>query len=57
MHVGLLSGQVFCPFGELWLVGSHGAALLSGMYAATEQISASSQQSELEVAALTKAVW
>jgi len=24
MHVGLLSGQVFSPFGELWLAGSHG---------------------------------
>jgi len=35
MRVGLLSGQAFSPFGELWLTGSHGAALLSGMYAAT----------------------
>ena len=33
MHVGLLSGQVLSPFGELWLAGSHGAALFSGMYA------------------------
>jgi len=24
MHVGLLSGQVFSPFGEDWLAGSHG---------------------------------
>ena len=24
MRVGLLSGQVFSPFGELWLAGSHG---------------------------------
>jgi len=23
-HVGLLSGQVFSPFGEHWLAGSHG---------------------------------
>jgi len=23
MHVGLLSGQVFSPFGEDWLAGSH----------------------------------
>ena len=27
-RVGLLSGQVFSPFGELWLAGSHGAAAL-----------------------------
>jgi len=24
MHVGLLSGQVFSPFGEDWLAGSYG---------------------------------
>jgi len=24
MHVGLLSGQVFSPSGEVWLAGSHG---------------------------------
>ena len=24
-HVGLLSGQVFSPFGEDWLAGSHGS--------------------------------
>ena len=24
MRVGLLSGQVFSPFGEDWLAGSHG---------------------------------
>ena len=30
MHVGLLSGQVFSPFGEDWLAGSYGAALLPG---------------------------
>jgi len=29
MHVGLLSGQVFSPFGELWLAGSHGGGNLS----------------------------
>jgi len=28
MRVGLLSGQVFSPFGELWLAGVTGAALL-----------------------------
>jgi len=25
MRVGLLSGQVFSPSGELWLAGSHGS--------------------------------
>jgi len=31
-HVGLLSGQVFFPFGELWLAGSHGGGgMTSGM--------------------------
>jgi len=29
-HVGLLCGQVFSPFGEDWLAGSHGVALLLG---------------------------
>jgi len=38
MRVGLLSGQVFSPFGQHWLAWSHGAALLSGMYAATNWI-------------------
>jgi len=28
MRVGLLSGQVFSPFGEDWLTGSHEAAAL-----------------------------
>ena len=27
MRVGLLSGQVFSPFGELWLAGSHGVGI------------------------------
>jgi len=27
MRVGLLSGQVFFPFGEDWLVGSHGRGI------------------------------
>ena len=31
MRVGLLSGQVFFPFGELWLAGSHGSGITSGM--------------------------
>ena len=29
MHVGLLSGQVFSPFGEDWLAGSHGGGGIS----------------------------
>jgi len=31
VHVGLLSGQVFSPFGEDWLAGSHGGGISSGM--------------------------
>jgi len=32
IHVGLLSGQVFSPFGEHWLAGSHGGGgITSGM--------------------------
>jgi len=32
MHVGLLSGQVFSPFGEHWLAWSHGSGgITSGM--------------------------
>jgi len=31
MHVRLLSGQVFSHFGELWLAGSHGGGITSGM--------------------------
>jgi len=30
-HIGLLSGQVFSPFGEDWLAGSHGGGISSGM--------------------------
>jgi len=60
-------------FGELWLAGSHGGGITSGMYAATNwlQAAAASEawwgfgigcrssvgQSELEAAALLKAVW
>jgi len=29
MRVGLLSGQVFSPFGEHWLAGSHGGGGIS----------------------------
>ena len=29
MHVGLLSGQVFSPFDEDWLAGSHGGSGMS----------------------------
>ena len=31
MRVGLLPGQVFSPFGEDWLPGSHGGGITSGM--------------------------
>jgi len=31
MCVWLLSGQVFSHFGELWLAGSHGSGITSGM--------------------------
>jgi len=31
MRVRLLSGQVFSHFVELWLVGSHGGGITSGM--------------------------
>ena len=27
MRIGLLSGQVFFPFGEDWLAGSHGGGI------------------------------
>jgi len=36
MRVGLLSGQVFSPLVKIGSLGVTGAALLSGMYAATE---------------------
>jgi len=39
MHIGLLSGQVFSPFGEHWLAGVTGAAaLLPGSMAPVEQL-------------------
>jgi len=31
MRVQPLSGQVFSHFGELWLMGSHGGGITSGM--------------------------
>ena len=31
MLIRLLSGQVFSHFGELWLSGSHGGGITSGM--------------------------
>jgi len=31
MDVGLLSGQVFSPFGEFCLAGSHGGGITSGV--------------------------
>ena len=35
MHVRLLSTVSFSHFCELWLAGSHGGGITSGMYAAT----------------------
>jgi len=35
MRVRLLYGMSFAHFGELWLAGSHGSGITSGMYAAT----------------------
>jgi len=35
MLVQLLSRMNFSHFGELWLVGSHGGDITSGMYAST----------------------
>jgi len=73
MSVQLLSGQVFSHFGELWLAGSYGGGITSGMYEAINcmQAAASGEarwgfgigcrgsvgQSELGAAALLKAVW
>jgi len=66
VRVGLLSGHVFSPLGKFGSRGVTGAALLSGMYAATVVIlrdrmdgacGGSVGQSELWAAALLKAVW
>jgi len=40
MHVRLLSVMSFSHFGELWLPGSHGGGITSGMYAATNWMQA-----------------
>jgi len=47
MHVGLLSGQAFSHFGELWLAWSHGGGITSGM----SYIEIAVGQSELGAAA------
>jgi len=63
----------FSHFGELWLTGSHGGGITSGMYAATYWMQAAAPgearwgfgigccglvgQSELGAATLFKAVW
>jgi len=60
MCVGLLSGQVFSPFGEHWLAGSHGGGdITSGMshIAAPSHGSLRLWHSELGAATLLKAVW
>jgi len=66
MHVRLLSAMSFshfghfCHFGELWLAGSHGGGITSGMsYVQMAPVNhlPSTGQSELGVAASRKAVW
>jgi len=60
MRVGILSGHVFSPFGELWLARSHGAAALlpDECLRRILCIGAWHGHSELgAVAALLKAVW
>ena len=53
VRVGLLSGHVFCHFGELWLGWIHGGGITSVM----SYIKVAMGQSELEVAASLKAAW
>ena len=59
MHIGLLPGQIFSPFGELWLAGSYvGGGITSRMtVSARSCASAWHGQSELGAAASRKAVW
>jgi len=73
MPVRLLSRQVFSHFGKLWLAGSHGGGITSGMYASTHwsHVAAPGEarwavgigcrgsvgQSELGAAASSKALW
>jgi len=53
MHVGLLSGQVFSPFGEHWLAGSHGdGGITSGILCV-----GMAWAFGIGAAALLKAVW
>jgi len=63
----------FSHFGELWLAGSHGGGIISGMYSTTDWMQAAAPgealwafgigcrgsmgQSESGAAALLKAVW
>jgi len=53
MRVRLLSGMSFSHFGELWLAGSQGGGITSGM----SYIEVAVGQSELGSAASRKAVW
>jgi len=62
MHVALLSGQVFSPFGEHWLAGSQGggsavALLLGEWLRRINCVGAWHGHSELGTVALLKAVW
>jgi len=57
MHVGLLSGQVFSLFGELWLAGSHeGGGICTGRRSRAK-CGEVGVHWESGAAALLKAVW
>jgi len=67
MHVDLLFRQVFSPFGELWLAGSHGGGITLAMSIrvgsghsncyGSRCIEIAVGHSEFGAAALLKAVW
>jgi len=63
MRVGLLSGQVFPPFGEHWLAGSHGGGGISRYklsvpcWPLATPAAWVSGHWELRAVALLKAVW
>jgi len=64
IRVGLLSGQVFSPFGEDWLAGSHGGGGISRrpgvdrrFVRLSSMVTTVGGHWELRAAALLKAVW
>jgi len=60
MRLGLLSGQIFSPFRELWLAGSHGGDISSGMSierCRSSYIEIAVGHWEPGAAALLEAVW